>query len=81
MLAGEYSNESNQIWKSGFFDENSWSEIMEQWAQTVRVGRARLGGIPVGVIAVESRIVEKTVPADPANVTSEAKVCRKLLIN
>ena len=34
----------------------------------------RLGGIPVGVIAVETRTVEMVVPADPANLDSEAKV-------
>jgi acetyl-CoA carboxylase carboxyltransferase component len=37
-------------------------------------GRARLGGIPVGVIAVETRTVELNLPADPANLDSEAKV-------
>lgn len=35
----------------------------------------RLGGLPVGVIAVETRTVEVTIPADPANLDSEAKVC------
>ena len=35
----------------------------------------RLGGLPVGVIAVETRTVEVTIPADPANPDSEAKVC------
>ena len=30
-------------------------------------GRARLGGIPLGVIAVETRTVEHINPADPAN--------------
>lgn len=49
-------------------------EIMQPWAQTVVCGRARLGGIPVGVIAVESRTVEIDIPADPANLDSEAKV-------
>lgn len=49
-------------------------EIMQQWAQTVVCGRARLGGIPVGVVAVETRTVEIDVPADPANLDSEAKV-------
>lgn len=34
----------------------------------------RLGGIPLGVIAVETRTVEMAVPADPANPESEAKV-------
>lgn len=34
----------------------------------------RLGGIPLGVIAVETRTVEVTIPADPANLDSEAKV-------
>jgi len=33
-----------------------------------------LGGIPVGVIAVETRTVEQTIPADPANLDSEVKV-------
>lgn len=46
---------------------------MHRWAQTVVTGRARLGGIPVGVIAVETRTVELTMPADPANLDSEAK--------
>lgn len=62
------------MWESGFFDKGSWSEIMRPWAQTVVVGRARLGGIPVGVIAVETRTVELTLPADPANLDSESKV-------
>ena len=47
---------------------------MAAWAQTVVCGRARLGGIPVGVIAVETRTVELNLPADPANLDSEAKV-------
>ena len=39
---------------------------------------SRLGGIPVGVIAVETRSVDVSIPADPANTDSEAKVytCR-----
>lgn len=37
-------------------------------------GRARLGGIPVGVIVVETRTVELNLPADPANLDSEARV-------
>lgn len=34
----------------------------------------RLGGISVGVVAVETRTVELSIPADPANLDSEAKV-------
>ena len=60
--------------KAGLFDNNSWDEILQPWAQTVIVGRARLGGIPVGVVAVENKTVEFTIPADPANSESEAKV-------
>jgi len=33
-----------------------------------------LGGIPVGVICAETRTVEQTIPADPANLDSEVKV-------
>ncbi|ELK31457.1 Acetyl-CoA carboxylase 2 [Myotis davidii] len=36
-----------------------------------------LGGIPVGVIAVETRTVEVVVPADPANLDSEAKITQQ----
>lgn len=73
LLAGHVDSVTGQ-WVSGFFDKDSWSEIMPLWAQTVITGRARLGGIPVGVIAAETRMVEFTVPADPANSNSEAKV-------
>jgi acetyl-CoA carboxylase/biotin carboxylase 1 len=66
-------------WESGFFDRGSWEEIMLPWAQTVVCGRARLGGIPAGVIAVETRTVELNLPADPANLDSEAKVLSYLL--
>lgn len=74
MLAGRPNPTNPGEWESGFFDKGSWSEIMKPWAQTVVTGRARLGGIPVGVIAVETRTVEVTLPADPANLDSEAKV-------
>ncbi|KAJ9595497.1 hypothetical protein L9F63_013319, partial [Diploptera punctata] len=66
-------NGNTDDWESGFFDRGSWEEIMRPWAQTVVCGRARLGGIPVGVIAVETRTVELNLPADPANLDSEAK--------
>ena len=53
---------------------DSFREILQPWAQTVICGRARLGGIPVGVICVETRTVELSVQADPANPDSEAKI-------
>ena len=43
----------------------------------ISTGRGRLGGIPVGVIAVETRTVEFTLPADPANLDSEAKTVQQ----
>ncbi|XP_020776551.2 acetyl-CoA carboxylase isoform X2 [Boleophthalmus pectinirostris] len=75
MLAGRTTAKGD--WLSGFFDYGSFMEIMSSWAQTVVVGRARLGGIPLGVIAVETRTVEFTVPADPANLDSESKVLQQ----
>ncbi|KZW01238.1 hypothetical protein EXIGLDRAFT_603199 [Exidia glandulosa HHB12029] len=62
--------EEDGSWLSGFFDDKSFQETLSGWAQTVVVGRARLGGIPMGVIAVETRTIERVVPADPANPTS-----------
>ncbi|KAH9821615.1 acetyl-CoA carboxylase [Melampsora americana] len=55
---------------SGFFDRGSFQETLSGWAQTVVVGRARLGGIPMGCIAVETRTIERVIPADPANPSS-----------
>lgn len=51
----------------GLFDKGTFEESLGGWARTVIVGRARLGGIPMGVIAVETRSVENVTPADPAN--------------
>ena len=42
--------------------------------KSVVVGRARLGGIPMGVIAVETRLVEQRIPADPANPNSRESI-------
>lgn len=77
LLAGRPHPTLKGSWQSGFFDHGSFQEIMAPWAQTVVTGRARLGGIPVGVIAVETRTVEVVVPADPANLDSEAKIIQQ----
>ncbi|PKU35225.1 hypothetical protein llap_14471 [Limosa lapponica baueri] len=77
MLAGRPNPSQKGQWLSGFFDNGSFMEIMQPWAQTVVVGRARLGGIPVGVVAVETRTVELSIPADPANLDSEAKIIQQ----
>ncbi|KAJ2965592.1 hypothetical protein NQ176_g10541 [Zarea fungicola] len=60
--------------QSGLFDKDSFVETLGGWARTVVVGRARLGGIPMGVIAVETRSVENITPADPANPDSIEQV-------
>ena len=72
FIAGRESPQG--VWEDGFFDRGSWHEILAGWAQTCVTGRARLGGIPVGVIAVETRTSELIIPADPANLDSETKV-------
>ncbi|CAG8469460.1 4231_t:CDS:2 [Paraglomus brasilianum] len=75
FLAGKYGVEEDPNgWQSGFFDRGSFMETLSGWARTVVVGRARLGGIPMGVIAVETRMVEHVVPADPANTDSHEEL-------
>ncbi|KAJ5751970.1 Acetyl-CoA carboxylase [Penicillium odoratum] len=64
LIAGKQEEEG---FLPGLFDKDSFEEALGGWARTVVVGRARLGGIPMGVIAVESRSVENVTPADPAN--------------
>ena len=49
-------------------------ETLGGWGKTVITGRARLGGIPIGVIAVETQTVERVVPADPADNRSQEEV-------
>ncbi|TPX49071.1 acetyl-CoA carboxylase [Synchytrium endobioticum] len=68
LIAG-HTNESNE-WIPGFFDKGSFTETLAGWAKGVVVGRARLGGIPMGVIAVETRVTETRMWADPANESS-----------
>ncbi|XP_056295787.1 acetyl-CoA carboxylase 1 isoform X3 [Pseudoliparis swirei] len=77
MLAGRPSQSPKGSWQSGFFDQGSFMEIMQPWAQSVVVGRARLGGIPTGVVAVETRSMELSIPADPANLDSDAKTIQQ----
>lgn len=69
FIEGKIDEQSSE-WLDGFFDKGSFQETLSGWAQTVVVGRARLGGIPMGVIAVETRTIERIVPADPANPAS-----------
>ncbi|CAH7671288.1 acetyl-CoA carboxylase [Phakopsora pachyrhizi] len=71
FLAGkEEEDDGVSRYLSGFFDKGSFQETLSGWAQTVVVGRARLGGIPTGCIAVETRTTERVIPADPANPSS-----------
>jgi acetyl-CoA carboxylase/biotin carboxylase 1 len=67
MMAGEGTT-------SGFFDKGSFKEYLAGWGKSVVVGRGRLGGIPMGAIAVETRLVEQVVPADPADPNSREAI-------
>jgi len=71
LIAGK---EDDEGFLSGLFDKDSFQEALGGWARTVVVGRARLGGIPMGVIAVETRSVENVTPADPANPDSMEQI-------
>ena len=66
--------EDDEGYLSGLFDKDSFQESLGGWARTVVVGRARLGGIPMGVIAVEVRSIENVTPADPANPDSTEQI-------
>ena len=60
----------------GFFDEGSFTEYLAGWGKSVVVGRAKLGGVPMGVIAVETRLSEPR-PADPPTQTRREPSCRR----
>lgn len=59
---------------TGFFDTDSFKEYLAGWGKSVIVGRGRLGGVPMGAIAVETRLVEQVVPADPADANSREAI-------
>ncbi|KAG7708330.1 hypothetical protein KL914_002056 [Ogataea haglerorum] len=67
LIAGR---ETEDGFEPGLFDRDSFQEALAGWAKGVVIGRARLGGIPMGVIGVETRTVDNLVPADPANPNS-----------
>merc|ERR1711966_629738 len=59
---------------AGFFDKGSFKEYLDGWGTSVVIGRGRLGGIPMGAISVETRLVEKIIPADPADPNSREAI-------
>lgn len=61
-------------WLGGMFDKGSFIETLEGWAKTVVTGRAKLGGIPVGIIAVETQTVMQVIPADPGQLDSHERI-------
>eukprot|EP00808_Paulinella_micropora_P025386 g67597.t1 len=116
MLAGSQTEpmgddaDSLETWVAGFFDKGSWMELLRNWAQSVVVGRARLGGgrsreagwpaygwwvargwvaclwvvgrarlggLPMGVIAVETRSFDEVIPADPASPATKEQIIQK----
>jgi acetyl-CoA carboxylase/biotin carboxylase 1 len=72
MLAG--ATQSDGSFMTGFLDRGSFKEYLGGWGKSVVVGRGRLGGINVGVIAVETRLSEQRIPADPANPESRESI-------
>ncbi|XP_043810179.1 LOW QUALITY PROTEIN: acetyl-CoA carboxylase 1 [Manihot esculenta] len=68
------ATDSSGKWLGGIFDRNSFVETLEGWARTVVTGRAKLGGIPVGIVAVETQTVMQVIPADPGQLDSHERV-------
>lgn len=66
--------DGNSKWLGGIFDRDSFVETLEGWARTVVTGRAKLGGIPVGIVAVETQTVTQVIPADPGQLDSHERV-------
>ncbi|GFP84525.1 acetyl-coa carboxylase 1 [Phtheirospermum japonicum] len=61
-------------WLGGIFDKDSFIETLEGWARTVVTGRAKLGGLPVGIVAVETQTMMQVIPADPGQLDSHERV-------
>ncbi|KAK9790754.1 hypothetical protein WJX73_002279 [Symbiochloris irregularis] len=75
-IAGREATDS-EPWLSGLFDRGTWQESHAGWAQSVVTGRARLGGIAVGIVATETSSTMLSIPADPgAPDTSERNIAQ-----
>lgn len=48
-----------------------------RWAKTVVCGRARIGGIPVGLIAAQALTSTLIKPADPADLESRQQIVQQ----
>ncbi|KAK4742079.1 hypothetical protein SAY87_000080 [Trapa incisa] len=68
------SLDSTGKWAGGIFDKGSFVETLKGWARTVVTGRAKLGGIPVGIVAVETQTMMQVIPADPGQLDSHERV-------
>ena len=75
LLAG--GEDDGGKWLSGFFDRGSFTEYLAGWAKTVVIGRARLGGFPMGVVITENRTAQNIKPADPADVKASEAVIQE----
>ena len=71
---------SSEPWVSGLFDRGSWIETQAGWARSVVTGRARLGGVAVGVIAVETQTVMLNIPADPGAPDSSERIIPQVFV-
>ena len=71
---------SSEPWVSGLFDRGSWIETQAGWARSVVTGRARLGGVAVGVIAVETQTVMLNIPADPGAPDSSERIIPQVCV-
>jgi len=71
---GDDGQEQGGHWLSGLFDRGSWIELLGGWAKGVVTGRARLGGVPIGIVAVETRTTERMIPADPADPSTKEQI-------
>jgi len=50
---------------------------LEDGQRGIVCGRARLGGIPLGIIAVDTRTFEQVIPADPAEPNSISQIVQQ----
>ena len=58
LLEGGVDPETGRFLE-GFLDRDSFTETLAGWATSVVAGRGRIGGVPVGVLVVETRMREE----------------------
>ena len=54
-------------------DQDSFMELQNDWAKSMIIGRGRIRGKPIGILANNTEATQKSIPVDPGDLESALK--------